>query len=394
MRELGVFPWLAVGLAALAWRTRPETRIRETVTIVALYALLAGASYASVVAFGMEPRLGPTLAVAALHVSVVAVMLHASRLVGAACDARTSRLPRWARVVVRTVLADVLVFGALVPALAMSLALHRAPGSLPLPSRPLGLESRRLALRSADGTRIDGVWLSHPRAAGAVLLVHGLGAEKVQFLAAADGFVSRGFSVLAIDLRDHGASSGLSSTLGLLESEDVRAAWAELLASTRDRDMPRVLFGISLGGAAVNLAAPSLEHVDGIVLDSTFADVGHIARRWLPLPEGLRDPTLLLARAFALPVVGYPVLDVVPAAAARDNRGTYPVLVFHSRRDPMIPFSEAEALVAAYGKRARLVAFDDVSHPNAHLYAPVAYDRAIGELCDAIARARNATPGQ
>jgi hypothetical protein len=71
------------------------------------------------------------------------------------------------------------------------------------------------------------------------------------------------------------------------------------------------VFGVSMGGAAANLALPRLREVDGLVLDSTFADVAHVAVRRLPLGP-LTGTALALARAFAVPVTGRRVLDVVP----------------------------------------------------------------------------------
>jgi pimeloyl-ACP methyl ester carboxylesterase len=61
-----------------------------------------------------------------------------------------------------------------------------------------------------------------------VLVLHGVGASRLDMVERARFLAARGFTVLLIDFRGHGASTGGPPTYGGLESGDVRAALAAL----------------------------------------------------------------------------------------------------------------------------------------------------------------------
>ena len=93
-----------------------------------------------------------------------------------------------------------------------------------------------------------------------------------------------GFSVLAIDYRGFGQSSG---GLPSEESayEDARAAWDWLRAHYPER--PRYIFGHSLGGAiAIDLAA-KVDDEQGTIVEGTFTSIPDVASSmkwgWLPI---------------------------------------------------------------------------------------------------------------
>jgi alpha-beta hydrolase superfamily lysophospholipase len=209
--------------------------------------------------------------------------------------------------------------------------------------------------------------------------VHGIGAEKSQFLPSVEVLYRRGWHVLAYDQRNHGESGGCTTTLGVAEAEDLERAWEVLLERTRDQRIPRVVFGVSMGGAAANLALPRLRDVDGLVLDSTFADVAHVAARRLPIGP-LTGMALALARAFAVPITGRRALDVVPAEAAQQAPPGVDVLILHAPADPLIPFTEAEALRDAYAPRATLVPLAGAGHAGGVIVDAAHYAAVLEEL--------------
>jgi alpha-beta hydrolase superfamily lysophospholipase len=269
------------------------------------------------------------------------------------------------------------------PAFLLSAAVHRPQGTVPLAAVDTEGRGEPIRLRSADGTPLSALWFPHPQPRGAVLLVHGIGAEKVQFLPATRPLYERGLSVLTVDLRNHGQSGGATCTFGIRESEDVAAAWAFLLERSDPHPGPRLLFGISMGGGAAQIAAPRLEGIDGLILDSTFARIDHVATRVMPVPGALA-----LGRFFAPLLTGMQVLDAAPIEASRRNPGTYPVMVIHAVGDPLVPYEEGQAVAAAYGLRAELVTLPGSYHPNGHVFAPELYREALERLTDRAASRR------
>lgn len=107
------------------------------------------------------------------------------------------------------------------------------------------------------------------------LLVHGYADAKVGALAWAPVFREMGYHVVLCDLRAHGESDGTMTTAGVREAEDLN----QFLNALRDRYPSRcreiVLFGASLGAAAVAKVATVRQDVRAVVLDSpvpTFLD--------------------------------------------------------------------------------------------------------------------------
>ena len=150
----------------------------------------------------------------------------------------------------------------------------------------------------------------------------------------------RGYNVFLLDYRGYGLSEGSPNLPGALADVQLGLDWLE--ASGRLDNKPLVLFGQSLGGA-LGTGVVSREDNDGevdcVILEASFASYRGIAndvmkRSWLlwplrwmvlpTLPERSRDPEQHIA-----------------ALAPR------PLLVMHSKEDPVIPFAQGERLFAA-----------------------------------------------
>jgi len=267
------------------------------------------------------------------------------------------------------------------PVILLALETHRPQGRLDPEEIGITWPHERVVLHGSGGTELAGLWFENPARHGAVLLVHGIGAEKTQFLPSVEALYRRGWHVLTYDQRNHGESGGRTTTLGLAEAEDLERAWEVLLDRTQGQQIPRVVFGVSMGGAAANLALPRLREVDGLVLDSTFADITHVAVRRLPLGP-LAGAAVTWARAVALPITGRRVLDVAPVEAARRAPAGIDVLILHARADPLIPFAEAEALRDAYAPRATLIPLSGATHAGGAIFDGAPYSTALEELAE------------
>ena len=105
---------------------------------------------------------------------------------------------------------------------------------------------------------------------GTVLLFPGNGGNKAhQLMIPAQVFHELGYHALMVDFRGQGGSSGNSTTLGMRESEDV--AYAMQHAEALELPKPYVLYGVSLGSAAILKAINSDLQPDAVVLELPFA---------------------------------------------------------------------------------------------------------------------------
>jgi pimeloyl-ACP methyl ester carboxylesterase len=205
----------------------------------------------------------------------------------------------------------------------------------------------------ADGRSLAGWHIPSGRAEGPVVLIaHGFNANKENFLLPAVLVHQLGHDVVTFDFRAHGDSDGHTSTFGLAEARDVKAAHDWIRRTLPDR--PVYALAYSMGGAAVIHAAADYGLFERIVLDSTFASLEAVARGTLLRPFGpLATPLWTLGCGWGWVWAGVD-LDAhrpgerIGALAAR------PLLLIHGTGDRLIPAAEALRLHDATGRRADL----------------------------------------
>ncbi len=106
-----------------------------------------------------------------------------------------------------------------------------------------------------------------------LIALHGIGDNKQQWLVPAIDLQRRGFSLLLLDFRAHGASAGHLCAFGDRETRDVAAALA-YLQSRGDCAMDRVgVMGLSLGGITALLAAARNPAIGAVMAEAAFSDL-------------------------------------------------------------------------------------------------------------------------
>src|SRR4029079_3179884 len=105
---------------------------------------------------------------------------------------------------------------------------------------------------------------------GAVLLLHGVGANRGAMLNRAEFLHDAGFTVLAPDFQAHGESEGEHVTYGARESLDAAAAVAYLYAVAPSERVG--VIGVSMGGAASLLGLGPVR-ANAFVLESVYPTI-------------------------------------------------------------------------------------------------------------------------
>ena len=217
-------------------------------------------------------------------------------------------------------------------------------------------DAERVTLPTTDGLRLSASHLpaaSSPRDIGFVL-AHGFSGHhrKPAQVAIARRLSSYG-GVLALDLRGHGESGGLS-TLGDLEVLDIDAAVQWL----RSSGYPHVVTcGWSMGGSVVMRHAALFGGVDAVVSVSATSrwfvrDTAPMRRlHWLverPLGRAVSRSVLRIRLVPRWTVVPESPLEVVGRIAPT------PLLVVHGDRDPYFGLEHPRALARAAGATGEL----------------------------------------
>lgn len=181
-------------------------------------------------------------------------------------------------------------------------------------------------LDTVDGEKIHGWWVERADARGTLLFLHGNGGNLSHRLDSIRLFHDLGLSVLIIDYRGYGRSSGRPGEPGTYR--DAEAAWKHLVG-TRGIDPGRiVIYGESLGGAIATWLA-SRVGCGALFITAGFTSVADMGRHYYPYL-----PVRWLVR------IHYPGIEHIPGARC-------PVLVMHSPADEIVPFDMGRRLFEA-----------------------------------------------
>ena len=204
---------------------------------------------------------------------------------------------------------------------------------------------------------ISAVYLPNTEARFVVLYSHGTGDDLGEIASLLKDIRAHGYAVFAYDYEGYGTSSGTPSEKSVYR--DAEAAYTylkDVLAVSPGRTIP---YGFSLGGApAVYLAAR--HEVAALILESTFVSAFRVRTRFPLLPFDRFDNL------------------------SRMPRVKCPVLVLHSRDDPVIGLWHAEELYQA-SRKARLVEFKNGGHGHARVADAEEYWSALASFMTSVA---------
>src|SRR5579859_5967935 len=207
---------------------------------------------------------------------------------------------------------------------------------------PLAARIEDVSIRTPDGALLQG-WLVHPLQAknDTVLLLHGLGDNRLGMTGYAVMLLRHGYTVLLPDARAHGSSGGSLATYGLLERNDVRQ-WVDFVEA---KVKPHCVYGLgeSMGAAQLLESLDARAGFCAVVAESPFSDFRQIAYDRMGQPFHLGS---WMGRIFLRPLVevafvrahwkyGLDMQQVSPEDAV--GRSRVPVLLIHGQVDSNIP---------------------------------------------------------
>jgi alpha-beta hydrolase superfamily lysophospholipase len=112
-----------------------------------------------------------------------------------------------------------------------------APANQIIGNLPADVAGRSIQFPSESGSTIHGWFIPGNKGAGAVVLMHGVRANRLSMLDRARFLSRAGYSVLLFDFQAQGESEGKHITFGYLESKDAQAAISFLRSNAPDEKM-------------------------------------------------------------------------------------------------------------------------------------------------------------
>ncbi len=231
-----------------------------------------------------------------------------------------------------------------------------------------------LTLRGPDGVTLGAWYVDRGARTPLVVLFHGYAAEKSSLLPEARHFLAAGASVLLVDFRGCGDSSGDETTIGVAEARDVTAVVRQARASLPHAAL--ILYGQSMGGAAL-LRAIRRDGVqpDAIIVEAVFDTLLHTVRNRFAAMGLPAFPCAELLVFWGGAQAGYNGFAHQPwrdAAAV-----TCPALFLHGAADPRARLEEGRRVCDAVRGPKAFQVFPAVGHESAAARFPVAWRDAV-----------------
>jgi uncharacterized protein len=245
----------------------------------------------------------------------------------------------------------------------------------------LDAELTDFSITTPDGVTLR-AWTIRPHHSNTdtVILLHGLGDNRLGMTGYAQLLLARGFTVLLPDARGHGASDGPLATYGLLERHDIHQ-WVDFLNAQQH---PRCIFALaeSMGAAQLLQSLDTRTNFCAIAAESSFSTFREVAYDRMGQPFRLGP---WVGRIILRPLVEVAFLrarwkyhldmnEISPEASAAASN--IPILLIHGQVDSNIPLRHSLA-IHALAPQTQLWEVPGADHCGALSAAPQEFERRL-----------------
>jgi alpha-beta hydrolase superfamily lysophospholipase len=227
----------------------------------------------------------------------------------------------------------------------------------------LGLKFTVQHMQASDGTVLEAWCIPCAEPRGVVVMGHSYAASKSHLLREARAFHELGYVTLLLDFRGSGGSEGNETTIGVREADDmfVAAESARFDLAVRDPNRPLILYGQSMGSAAVlrAIAVHGLDP-DAVILECPFDRlVSTVGNRFqaMKLPAFPGAQLLVFWGGVQNRFNGF---AHNPCDYARDVH--CPVLLMHGTSDPRVSREQIDNVFENLAGEKELVLMEGAGH--------------------------------
>lgn len=239
------------------------------------------------------------------------------------------------------------------------------------------LPRRRVDIESRDGLRLSG-WLlpGQQPVQQVIILVHGYTAAASWMLHLALPFLQRGWTVLLVDQRAHGASEGRYASYGYHEKHDLDR-WVNWVVQQYGEQVVIGLLGQSMGGGTVLEYAALNRYASFIVADCAYSDLKQLIAYQIGTVHHLpARPLLQLLDRQLRRRVGFGLLDVSPLCTIK-RYADLPVMFIHGENDDFVPTKMSVEMFSEKPGRKKLLIIPGAGHARAHITDAATYEREL-----------------
>lgn len=211
-----------------------------------------------------------------------------------------------------------------------------------------GLEARELTLQTTDGYSISAFEVEAQDPKGMIIFISGIHNPSVTALFGhARMFREHGYASVLYDMRAHGESEGDVISLGHLEPLDTKAVVDYIKTRESYKDLPIVVYGLSMGGAVAINSIGQTPEISGLVSISAYSSWEDV---FMENMLAMGAPALLariqrpFVKLYTLYKFGIKTANIYPKKQIQ-NLMDRPALIMHSTGDSQVHFANFERIM-------------------------------------------------
>lgn len=233
---------------------------------------------------------------------------------------------------------------------------------------------------SLDGHLIPADYIFLEDNKNVIILVHGLGSNRLSTYPVASLFLDNGYNVIAYDQRSSGENYAKYNTFGVLESRDL-SDYVKYARQNMYKDSKLGVWGVSFGGATTGIYLGSKEAnklIDFAILDSPLSSMRYM------IETGVHELGLSLPPKFMTFCgnivtnlrLGFSYNDAEVKNIVRNT--TVPVLVINSKADKLTPYFMGKDIFDAINNdEKKIYTVDDSEHASILGTHPKEYEKNV-----------------
>lgn len=239
-----------------------------------------------------------------------------------------------------------------------------------------------VSITTFDGLKLTGRYYHTADGAPLDICAHGYRSSPViDFSGGSEMSFEMGHNILMVEQRAHCSSEGSVITFGILERRDL-LCWVNYAVERFGADVQIVLYGVSMGGATVLMAAdlPLPDNVKAIVSDCPYSSPVEIIAevgKERHIPPGV---TKVLATVGAMLFGGFDLNETDAIRAVKHTK--VPILILHGDDDRYVPCEMSQRVQQANPQMVTRYTVPTAGHGIAYLVDTPFYKEKVKEFLE------------
>jgi uncharacterized protein len=215
-------------------------------------------------------------------------------------------------------------------------------------AKEFGLEAKHFFVKTDDGLKISAYEVAVEKPKAIIVCLSGIhNPSATIYFGHARFFKEHGYATILFDMRAHGESDGDVICLGYKEYLDTKAIVQYIKAEPAYKNVPVVVFGLSMGGVTAINSIGEIPEINGLISLSAYSSwedifYDNMTKQAPVLLAKIVKPFVSLTNMFKYKVN---IWSVNPKKEI-EKLGDRPALLMHTKGDSQVSFSNFEKILS------------------------------------------------